>query len=383
MRVTIVHSFYRSSAPSGENVAVENQIELLESAGHEVQLIKLESDSLTLASSAKLALSVSTFGGANPLKEISEFVPDIVHIHNLFPNFGQKWIQELPFPSVATLHNFRPLCAAGTFSRDGKDCFDCPTKGSHSAVVNRCYKNSALMSIPLAVATRDSGSRNPVLNSANTKIVLSNFAKEMYQANFSADLKLKVLPNFAKRSDNENAHAVKSDSNYWIYIGRLSSEKGISELLEHWPPNQNLRIYGSGPLDNELKRLHSKKANISFCGALHPDNRHEALSGSLGLVFPSTCRENSPLVVGEAYSSGVPVVAFAGNVIGEIISQSGGGSVFESFRDLSAVLEGFEQIRSQQVVRVKEIYDSVYSPESWLRNILSIYRDAIESYKTT
>ena len=40
MKVMVVHSRYRSTAPSGENRVVDQELSLIEGAGHEVELFQ-------------------------------------------------------------------------------------------------------------------------------------------------------------------------------------------------------------------------------------------------------------------------------------------------------------------------------------------------------
>ena len=381
MKIAIVHSFYRSNTPSGENSAVVNQVRLLRDAGNEVLLVSKDSDSISALESVKLGINVATLGGLNPIQAITDFTPDVVHIHNTFPSFGQLWINDLKIPYVVTLHNFRPLCAAGTLSRNGKDCFECPEKGSHRAILHACYRDSKIASIPLAVASRKSGAKNPILTSKGYKIVLSKFAKEVYERFSPTSRNLVVLPNFAEKTSRVNNFQPARGQRHWVFIGRLSEEKGIKELLEAWPNQEQIHVYGSGPLEEYLKLEFSGRSNILFKGMLSPENRGEILQRAEGLLFPSTCRENSPMVIGEAYSAGIPVIAYASNVVGEAIALDGGGAVFHNFKDLGKVLEDFDSIRSNQLQVVRSLYETTYSPESWLERILSIYKSAILSSK--
>jgi glycosyltransferase involved in cell wall biosynthesis len=373
MRIAIVHSFYKRSTPSGENAAVINQVELLKKAGHEVCLISAESDEIRKIDQINLAVKVAYFRGPSPLNKILEFNPDVVHIHNLFPNFGQRWVHDLKIPHVFTFHNFRPMCAAGTLSRESKDCFECPERGSHRALVHRCYKDSTLATLPLAIATRNSGAHNPSLNENGVKIVLSDFSKEMYLKHYSSNLDIRVLPNFAERTDKSKARQSNSSVSPWVYIGRLSPEKGILELLSNWPEGELLHVYGTGDLEAQLHRDFGSNQNIVFQGSLMPTDRAATLLSSKGLLFPSVCRENSPLVIGEAYSAGIPVIAFSGNVAGENISKYGGGVSFDSFSELGNTLKVLESIRKSQITVISEIYESQYSPETWLNKLMQIY----------
>ena len=87
IRIAMVHSFYSSAQPSGENTVVLNEVDALRRAGHEVALFAAHTDELEGEVFYKLraGLRVATGYGRNPLKAIRDFSPDVVHVHNLFP----------------------------------------------------------------------------------------------------------------------------------------------------------------------------------------------------------------------------------------------------------------------------------------------------------
>ena len=71
------------------------------------------------------AATVATGLGPSPIEQLRRFRPDVVHVHNLFPNFGKRWLRTWDGPMVATMHNYRPICPAATLFRDGRVCRDC------------------------------------------------------------------------------------------------------------------------------------------------------------------------------------------------------------------------------------------------------------------
>ena len=127
MRIAFVHSFYSSHQPSGENRVVEQQIAALRRVGHSVGLIDQHTDERERRKMYPLqvALTVATGRGPDPLRELDDFQPDIVHVHNLFPNYGRTWVDRWKGPLVATMHNYRPLCAGATLYRNEHACTDC------------------------------------------------------------------------------------------------------------------------------------------------------------------------------------------------------------------------------------------------------------------
>ena len=132
MRIAVVHSFYSSRQPSGENIVVDLQVDALRRAGHDVRLVSRSTDELeqSVTYPVRAGLRAATGRGDSPLDELHEFAPDIVHVHNLFPNLGRRWVERLDLPLVTTLHNYRPICPEATLFRDGHSCTLCPDSGS-------------------------------------------------------------------------------------------------------------------------------------------------------------------------------------------------------------------------------------------------------------
>lgn len=90
IRIAMVHSFYSSRQPSGENAVVRAEVNALRRAGYEVELFAAHTDELEgdLLYPVKAAWRVATGRGRNPLKAIKDFSPDVVHVHNLLSNVG-------------------------------------------------------------------------------------------------------------------------------------------------------------------------------------------------------------------------------------------------------------------------------------------------------
>src|SRR3954451_274021 len=121
LRIALVHSYFSSRVPSGENRAVDAQAAALRQAGHVVEVVAQYTDERLrrLTYPVEAALTVATGRGPSPLPELERFTPDLVHVHGLFPNFGKHWLTHWQGPVVATMHNYRPLCPAATLFRDG------------------------------------------------------------------------------------------------------------------------------------------------------------------------------------------------------------------------------------------------------------------------
>ena len=118
MKVLIVHNKYRTSAPSGEDVAVGNEQRMLEDGGVEVVAFERCNDDLDDSSmTAKTSMAINTIWSQRSRSELRQVLrrtrPDVVHVHNTFsvisPSiYGACKAEGVPV--VQTLHNFRFFC---------------------------------------------------------------------------------------------------------------------------------------------------------------------------------------------------------------------------------------------------------------------------------
>jgi glycosyltransferase involved in cell wall biosynthesis len=371
VKVALVHSYYSSRQPSGENVVVDAQAAALRAHGIDVRVVAARTDDLERRPDYKFrsAVNVAVGRGMSPLKELTEFNPDVVHVHNLFPNWGTEWLREWKGPVVATVHNFRPVCAAGTLFRDGEVCTRCPDGTSLNAVVNACYRGSKLASVPLAVRNRKGVAGDRLLARADRVILLSPRAEDLYSGfGLPAD-KTNVIPNFVSDVGFEPGASPGKD---WVYVGRLTAEKGILNLLKHWPESERLRVYGDGPLRQEVEA--ATGSNISYMGHIGHQEVPSVLAESRGLVFPSEWAEGLPLIYAESLASGRPVVAKSGNSAADDIAWSGVGEVFNSWTGIRMALERATMNQSELGVRARLHFENSYSCETWLAKTLDVYQ---------
>lgn len=376
MKIALVHSFYRSQIPSGENLAVSQQLDALLEKGHEVRLFARSSDDITdsIFQKIRVGVNVTLFSGASPLTEIQAWQPDIVHVHNLFPNFGYQWLREIKVPVVATLHNFRPLCANGLFLREGKACFACLEKGTSESLKFACYRDSKVSTLPLTVATRNKGIHNPLLRYAKTLIALSPESKTIFQR-ARPSLNIEVLANFSPEPEHSSLHT-SDDWDGFVYVGRLSAEKGIQGLLNEWPDAVPLAIIGTGPLESELRKKHDRE-NITFLGQLGKTDVLAWMAKSKALVFPSLCLENSPLVYPEALSLGVPVIAKTTNSVAARVQDERTGETYSNQDSLLAALDKVSVNRKVYMSTARNTFEAKYNKSAWLEGLEKIYRGAM------
>ena len=382
MRIALVHSFYRSDMPSGENLVVMRQAEAMREAGHQVLLVARNTDkeSQKLLYSLRTAITVATRFGPDPTAELRAFGPDVVHVHNLFPNFGERWLDSWDGPVVVTLHNFRPICANGLLYRNGQVCTLCPDGDRLASLKHGCYRHSRVATLPLAIHNAGGIGRNRLLSRADRIITLSARSRAAYvdAGGHGISEKMVVLPNgIEDRSVPERAAP-----RHWAFVGRLTPEKGIKEVIDSWPGSERLRVVGDGPLEVELRA--KKRAGVTFAGQLSPGQVDEVLRHSWGLVFPSRWVETGgpPLVVAEAAMHGIPILARAGSSGADFVERTGSGLAYQGESDLPGMLQAVRDQNDDMAARSRQAYLSELSLAAWLRRLEQVYKSALTGVVT-
>jgi glycosyltransferase involved in cell wall biosynthesis len=127
---------------------------------------------------------------------------------------------------------------------------------------------------------------------------------------------------------------IKKKSNTFrvIFVGQIEKHKGIISLINSYLifnstykiKDSELIIVGTGKLIAKAKKQAKLNKNIKFYGRLEKDGCLNLMGKSSCLIVPSLCYENSPTVIYEAASVGLPVIASRLGGITELIRYLGG-----------------------------------------------------------
>lgn len=350
---------------------VEEQVDLLSRSGFDVlPVIVKTSDRLEDRSYAvRSAMRVATGIGSSPQETLASFNPDVVHLHNTFPNLATNWLKWWGGRTVTTLHNYRTLCSAATLFRDGKECYDCLARPIIPAVTHGCYGNSRLATVPVAIASSPQGSLRRILKMSRRLVVLNDLSAKIFSEN--AGRRPTVIPNFVDPVPRRNPTLE------YAFVGRLSDEKGVSELLASWPAGKRLDVYGDGPLRGEVEIKVAKMPNVSLLGHRSRSELRGLVAQYKAIVVPSVCAEGLPSIIIESLSSGVPVIVSSSVSVGPELVQAGVGVALPgpSFGppDLLRAVDVVERSGDEMRAASARLAADLYSPEAWLSSITEVY----------
>jgi glycosyltransferase involved in cell wall biosynthesis len=243
---------------------------------------------------------------------LSELRPDVVHTNSLLGFSVSVWdaARSLDLPVVHTAHDWYLPCMRSTMLRAGRVCArQC---GLCSVYTERRRSASARVSAFVGV---------------------SEFVRQTHLACGFFD-KTPVATTIHNPSPALRP-AAAPESNHsgplrLGFLGRIEAAKGIELLLAALRPlKANFRLHIGGTGNTELvDRLRSQYSDPRFVwlGRVEPD---EFYSGIDVLVVPSLWNEPFGLVIGEAFSHGIPVIAARRGGIPEIVRDEITGVLFD------------------------------------------------------
>jgi glycosyltransferase involved in cell wall biosynthesis len=379
MRIALVHSFYRSATPSGENQVVKNQFRALEDVGHEVDLISVFTDDANQGRIFELSRSIRVVTGLGPpsLTSLEALQPDIVHIHNTFPNFGWRSIAKWQGPIVHTLHNFRPICAAGTLFRDDHACQECVGRLPLPALRFGCYHDSRIQTVPLALRNSVPAARQGLLKRADAIVVGSERARAIYERAGLSSQRLHVIPNGVEPSPGGPLLGFKREG--WVVAARLEKAKGVLDLLHDWPPGTPLAVFGTGPQQAEIERACT--GAITYEGQVTYGELRAKLARSLGLLMPSKWLEMNPTIVSDALALGTPIVALTSNVAADLVDRYQVGATYTNRTTLREALHAVTAANQEIEQRCLNAFETEFSFGIWAQRLTSLYQDLVAPHR--
>jgi glycosyltransferase involved in cell wall biosynthesis len=141
-----------------------------------------------------------------------------------------------------------------------------------------------------------------------------------------------------------------------------------------------LRLVGDGPLRGLAER--AAGSNIVVVGWRTPEAVAEEMARAAFLVLPSIWPENFPMVIVEAFSRGLPVIASRIPALEEIIEDGTSGVLFRAGdpADLASKVNWAYQhpeAMRNMAVRARRVYEQRYSPSANFAQLAKIYKDAM------
>ena len=389
--ILLVHNYYQSHAPSGEDKVFEEDERLLRARGHDITLYTHHSDVIKRFSFLRKAsllwnIAWSRESYRTVEKLIQRKRPDIAHICNTFPLISPSVYfacHKYGIPVVQTVQNYRLFCASGVLFRNNSICEECLEHSRLRAVRYGCYRNSRLQTLPLACMLWIHEILGTWSKYVDIYVAATEFSRQkLIQAGLPEEV-VTVKPNFfVSLPEPSYEH-----DNYVIFLGRLSVEKGVRTLLTAWRKLHDipLKILGDGALRKEVEvAANNGNSAIEFLGQCPHEECLSMIKRARFLVMPSEWYEGFPMTIREAFSYGKPVVASRLGAMADIIEDGRTGLLFEpgNPQDLAArvqwMFEHEDEARTMGRAARLEC-ENKYNADANYEILMGIYEKALEA----
>lgn len=389
MRILLVHNQYKQAG--GEDAVFQAESKLLLSHGHEVQhMLYHNSEIESLWDKLKAGFkSLYNPDSARSFRiRIRNFKPDVIHVHNFLPQVSPSIFfvaRSFKVPIVLTLHNYRLICPSATLFFNGS-IYENSTHAifPFDAIWKGVYRNSKVETAIVAFMTALHNVLGTWRNRISCYIALTQFSKEKFKRstlNIPAE-RLLVKPNFVE--DFGEGEQTRED--FFLFIGRLTEEKGISVLLKAAALKRfKLVIIGDGPLRKLVENSAKQNPSINYLGQLDKGAVIGYLKKCTALIFPSIWYEGFPVTILEAFATGTPIIASRLGSMQEIVQHKVNGLHFVPNEPADLILKITELSQNSTLAQslaanARATYLELYAPEKNYWQLLSIYKHAMKHY---
>lgn len=392
MNILLIHNYYQ--VRGGEDAVVENEKAMLEKHGNTVIPFFIHNDEIKKYSMFdKLLLGPRIVYNGKILKRIKALILekkiDVVHVHNFWPLISPSiffLFNSMQVPYVQTIHNYRYIVPnALLYKNDVK-------QPNNILNINKrkgnSYKGSYLLTFIYWLTALFVKRTRIISNGSGSLQLLNRFSYSVHSQQFNAD-KLVIRGNFLPDSIAQEMHTFEKED-YYLFLGRLSEEKGIVTLIEGFCKSGidgTLKIAGGGPLESELKDKYKSNPKVDFVGFVSGTDKNILVAKAKALVIPSEWQEVFPVSFMEANFCTTPVIAARIGGLPDMMIEDETGLLFESgdSEELSKKFQWCENNPDKlaSMSKAARLYAKEnFSEEKNYEQLIAIYKDLISKVGT-
>lgn len=314
---------------------------------------------------------------------LQEHQPDVVHLHNTFPNLGNaalKTLSDYGVPVVQHLHNYRQTCLAATHFRNGAECHRCTTASTAVAGVRfACYRGSRAQSLG---ALAHDQVRREVLRRTQlepTYLAISDFVLA-YAKRTAASAVRVYNPVEAEGGPGPGGGGI-------MVVGRLEAEKGLPQALEVADALHSLiptTIVGDGSLRASVQSWAAQGQGRTWYRDMPKEQLMSMLGGAELVLVLSKWAEPFGRVAVESMAMGTPCIVSDIGGLPELIKPGSGAVVAVDATSLevaslaAALLEDTTTAKLDRRKLCTAHYQATFAPPVIARELLHLY-DSLQS----
>lgn len=197
-------------------------------------------------------------------------------------------------------------------------------------------------------------------------ISISEFSEKILKTTLKKNTKITRIYNPID-IDSKEEKVDTSNNEYYLYVGRISKEKGV-DLFCQAITELGYRgiVVGDG---DEREKLEQQYFNIEFTGWKNRTEVKTYMKGAKALVFPSRWYETAGLTVLEAQALGIPCIVYKQTAASEFIDND----KFK-FNDIEELKQKIKKIETEKI-KVKEIDLKKFSHSNYINEIVKLFNN--------
>lgn len=381
--ILLVHNTYLQKG--GEDSIVAQEIQCLLDEQYPAQVLYFNNSSNNLGGILsypfQLFFNLSAF--IRVFRLVKKHGIEIVHVHNFYYKASPAvfWAAKMAgAKTLFTVHNYRLFCLNGLLFYNNNPCNICHQEQNFTAgIARKCFKSSTFFSRALAWSNYFHKSIESFSKKIDRFIVINPLQEQMLLDIGIESYKIKYKPNFLSGFKQATPALFETRQAFYLYVGRLSEEKGIKDLVAAFKENgKALQIVGDGPLADWV--IAACDENISYSKAMPRASLLEYYANCAALILPSRWYEGQPMTVIEAQSTGAIVIAAYSENMSHMIADEENGFLYTiaPSYELNQVISKFEglSIATKEMISqaAYQKFKLTYSLESHQAAIKQLYQ---------
>ena len=323
--------------------------------------------------------------------------PDIVHIHNIYHQISPSILTVLKkcnIPIVQTLHDYKLICPAYILYSKGEICERCKRYRYYMCTLRKCTKNSRSASFINTIEMYFHKFLKIYENNVDVFVAPSNFLRDkILEWGILKPEQIVTIPHFIDLSRyalNRQIETEAKSNQYFLYFGRFSKEKGLTDLISamNYVKKGRLLFAGEGPEEKKLKEQVRQRdlSNVEFLGHLDQKELIQVIAKSLFTILPSVVYESFGLTILESYALGKPVIGSDSGAIPELIEDQKTGLIFQAgnSRDLVEKIN-FMMKNKDKVLemgrRARFKVEREFTSARYYEKLMEVYQEVVKYQK--
>ncbi|EKE16351.1 MAG: glycosyl transferase group 1 [uncultured bacterium] len=314
-------------------------------------------------------------------KLLDDFQPDVVHIHNIYHQLSPTilfQIKKRNIPIVMTVHDFKLINPNHSMFLNGEFYDRCKDGKFYQCFLDKCVKNSYVKSFLAMLEAYWYNVLGTYRKNIDKYIVPSEFVKNILVERGIGEEKIEVLPHFIFENDlicDEKKSEKKEETYkkpYALYIGALSKNKGVNDLVDIFKNMKGMELCVAGGLEDDFQW--ENFSNTKYLGFLNRSQLNNVIKKSHCLISGSRLPETFGLIVLEGLSFGKPFFGFKSGAYQEIVENEVNGFLAEKKNELKKALENFSEGRMNfDCEKIKKSARQIYGKEAYFGKLEKIF----------